>query len=98
MKSIGKTYLINIEISHKEETAGNIILPQTGLTRETIHYIGRIFDYGIGFTEEEKKTLIPIGTKVLMNYKKDVNRIKLIIEDKIYYIYNPEDILGIIEE
>ena len=60
--------------------------------------MGKIVNYGSGFSEEEKKDLIPIGTKVLMDYNKNVKRTKLIIENKIYYIYNPENILGIIEE
>lgn len=98
MTSVGKTYLIEAEKPKEEIIDGGIILPQTGLTRQIIYYIGKIVNYGSGFSEEEKKDLIPIGTKVLMDYNKNVKRTKLIIEDKIYYIYNPENILGIIEE
>lgn len=99
MKSIGKTYLIQIE-PKKEETINGIYIPQTASSRETVYYIGRIIDYGTGFTEEEKTELLPIGTKVILDYRKEVseNKIRLNFEDNIYYIYEPEHILAIIEE
>lgn len=55
---------------------------------------------GTGFTEDEKKDLIPIGTTVLMDYRKDVAKDKIRLEfgESHYYIFNPEHILGIIED
>ena len=99
MKSLGKTYLIKIE-PQKEEVVGGIILPETASSNEIVYYIGRIYDYGIGFTEEEKTELIPIGTKVIMDWHKDVaqNKIRLVFGSDIYYIYEPKNILAIIEE
>lgn len=97
MKSIGKTYLIEVEKS-KEEIINGIIIPQTATNRNSIFYIGKIIEYGIGFSEEEKKELIPIGTTVIMDYTKNAKHIKVILADKLYYIYKPENILGIIKD
>lgn len=97
MKSIGKTYLIEVE-KPKEEIINGIIIPQTATNRNSIFYIGKIIEYGIGFSEEEKKELIPIGTTVIMDYTKNAKHIKVILEDKLYYIYKPENILGIIKD
>ena len=97
MKSIGKTYLIEVE-KPKEEIINGIIIPQTATNRNSIFYIGKIIEYGIGFSEEEKKDLIPIGTTVIMDYTKNAKHIKVILADKLYYIYKPENILGIIKD
>lgn len=99
MKSIGKTYLIKIEDT-VEEMAGNILLPETARKTDVIPYIGRIHDYGLGFTEEEKKDLIPIGTKVIMDYRRDhaEGKIRLIFGEEQFYVQLPENILAIIEE
>lgn len=97
MKSIGKTYLIEVE-KPKEEIINGIIIPQTTTNRNSIFYIGKIIEYGIGFSEEEKKELIPIGTTVIMDYTKNAKHIKVILADKLYYIYKPENILGIIKD
>lgn len=99
MKSIGKTYLIKIE-PQKEESVGGIILPETAATTDIIYYIGRIYDYGIGFTEDEKKDLIPIGTKVIMDWHKEVaeKKIRLIFGEEQFYVYDPQHILAIIDE
>ena len=99
MKSIGKTYLIKIE-PQKEEVVNGIFIPQTASSRDTVYYIGRIIDYGSGFTEEEKTELLPIGTKVILDYRKSVseNKIRLNFGEEIFYVYEPENILAIIEE
>jgi hypothetical protein len=65
----------------------------------TIPYIGRIYDYGLGFSEEEKKDLIPIGTKVIMNYLKNAEgKIRLIFGKDQFYVQPVENILAIIWE
>lgn len=99
MKSIGKTYLIKIE-DEAEEKVGDIFIPQTAMKTDVIPYIGRIHDYGLGFTEEEKKDLIPIGTKVIMDYRRDhaEGKIRLIFGDEHFYVQLPKNILAIIEE
>ena len=97
MRSVGKTYLIKIE-PQKDEYAGNILLPQTVSASQTIFYIGRIHNYGLGFTPEEMLDLIPIGTKVIMDWTKKAERIRLIFGEEMFYVYKPEDILAIIEE
>jgi hypothetical protein len=33
-----------------------------------------------------------------MDYSKNINKIKLFLSEKVYYIYEPDDILAIIEE
>lgn len=99
MKSVGKTYLIKIE-PQKGEYVGSIYLPQIASARQTIFYIGRIHDYGLGFTEDELKTLLPIGTKVILNWKADdpIGKIRLQFGEDIFYIYKPEHILAVINE
>ena len=99
MKPIGKTYLVKIR-PQKFETVGGIFIPQTARQDQMIHYIGKIFAYGIGFTKEEKKDLIPLGSTVILDYRKIVaeDKIRLVFGDTTYYVYNPEHILAIIED
>lgn len=97
MECIGKKYLIQGQLP-KEEIKKGIYIPVFGTNRDFGSYIGTIISYGTGFTEQEKKDLIPIGTKVLLDYSKKLQRIKLIMSEKNYYIYDPDDILAIIEE
>lgn len=98
MKPIGKTYLIDAELPKDEIKEGGIIIPITENKRNYEPFIGYIKQYGIGFTEKQKKELIPIGTKVILNYNKGVKKTKLFMDEKIYFIYNPEDILAIITQ
>lgn len=98
MKSLGKTYLIRTEIPKEDITEEGIIIPMFGSNKEFETYIGYIMDYGIGWTQDQKKDLIPINTKVILDYSKHAKRTKLIMQDKVYYIYKPEDILAIIDE
>lgn len=97
MECVGKKYLIQGQLP-KEEVKKGIILPVFGTNRDFGSYIGTIVGWGTGFTQEEKKDLIPIGTKVIMDYSKNAEKIRLIMSEKNYYIYNPDDILAIIEE
>lgn len=97
MECIGKKYLIQGQLP-KEEVKGGVILPVFGTNRDFGSYIGTIIGWGTAWTEEQKKDLIPIGSKVIMNYSKSVQKIRLIMGEKNYYIYNPDDILAIIEE
>lgn len=97
MECVGKKYLIQGELP-KEEIKKGIILPVYGTNRDYGSFIGTIVGWGTGFTENEKKDLIPVGTKVIMDYSKNVEKIRLIMSEKNYYIYNPDDILAIIEE
>jgi hypothetical protein len=52
------------------------------------------------FNEDEKAELLPIGTKVLLDYRKEVsqNKIRLHLDNEIFYVYEPENILAILEE
>lgn len=97
MKSIGKTYLIDAELPKDEIKEGGIIIPLTESKRNYEPFIGYIKQYGTGFTEKQKKELLPIGTKVILNYNK-CKRTKLLMDEKIYFIYNPEDILAVITQ
>lgn len=99
MKPIGKTYLIKIE-PQQEEKVGDIFIPQTAALYESIPFIGIIADYGLGFTEDEKCELLPIGTKVLLDYRKEVaqNKIRLQLDKDLFYVYEPENILAILED
>lgn len=61
-------------------------------------YIGTIIGWGTGWTEKEKKDLLPIGTKVILNYMEKNNKIKVLMGEKSYYICQIEDFLGILTE
>jgi co-chaperonin GroES (HSP10) len=100
MKSVGKTYLIQVEMPTEEIVEGGIILPQTTSNDQLIHYIGTVIDYGLGFTEEEKKDLVPIGTRVIVDWKtKDaIGKIKLKLGQNTYYIYDPKYVIAMFVE
>lgn len=98
MECIGKRYLIQAQLPKEEVTKEGFIIPVFGTNRDFGSYIGTLIGWGTGFTQEEKKDLIPIGTKVIMDYSKDVSKIRVIMNEKSYYIYNPEDILATIED
>ena len=97
MECVGKKYLIQGQMP-KEEIKNGIVLPVFGTNRDFDSFIGTLIGWGTGFTEQEKKDLIPVGTKVIMDYSKNIQKIKLIMSEKTYYIYNPDDILATIEE
>jgi co-chaperonin GroES (HSP10) len=99
MKPVGKTYLIKAEIP-QEEKVGDIFIPQTAASYESVYFIGTVVDYGTGFTSDEKSELLPIGTRVLLDYRKEVsqNKIRLHLDQEIFYVYEPEHILAILEE
>lgn len=98
MECIGKRYLIQAQLPKEEVTEEGFIIPVYGTNRDFGSYIGTLIGWGTGFTQEEKKDLIPIGTKVIMDYSKDVSKVRVIMNEKSYYIYDPENILATIED
>lgn len=99
MKPVGKTYLIKIE-KPKEEVCDGIIIPQTASDSQVIHYIGHIVDYGTGFTKKEISELVPIGSKVILDWKtKDpIGKVQIKFGPDIFYIYDPKYVIAVIEE
>lgn len=99
MKSIGKTYLVTVE-NPKNEYIGNIYIPETSALRDIVPYIGRIYEYGAALTEEEKKKLLPIGTKIIMDYRKKSaeNKIRLVMGENTYYVIDIKNVIAVIEE
>lgn len=64
------------------------------------HIFGHIAEYGIGFTDEEKKDLLPIGTRVILDYKKheEIYKIRLMLDQEQFYVYKPDEILAFFTE
>ena len=97
MECIGKKYLVEGELP-KEEIKNGIILPVYGTNRDFGSYIGTVVGWGTAWTEQEKKDLVPVGSKIILNYTEKTNKVKLIMGEKNYYIIDQDDILAIIEE
>lgn len=92
MQPIGKNYLVKME--HKRDQQINGIFVPDVSQYQSIPYIGYIESAG----PLVKNPLVQ-GTKVICNYKtNDRNSTKLMLGDQLYYIYNENDIIGIIEE
>lgn len=98
MQAIGKKYLIKAERKKQDEDKiGDIYIPQTAGAFQQLDYIGKIIGYGTGFTEEEQKELIPLDTKIMMDWT-DKNSVCMHMDQEIYYIINPETIMAIITD
>lgn len=97
MECIGKKYLVQGQLP-KPETKNGIYIPVFGTNKEFGSYIGTIIGHGTGFSKKEKKDLIPIGTKIIMDYSNKNQRTKLIMDEKNYYIIDPDNILATIED
>lgn len=97
MECVGKKYLVEGELP-KAETKNGIYIPVFGTNKDFGSYIGTVIGWGTAWTKEEKKDLIPIGTKIIMDYTDKNDKTKLIMGEKNYYIINPEHILAIIED
>ena len=96
MECIGKKYLIQGQLP-KAETKKGIYIPVFGTNREYGSYMGTVIGWGTGWTKKEQKDLIPIGSKIILNLEK-TDKVKLIMNEKNYYICDTDDILAIIEE
>lgn len=99
MKSIGRTYLIKCEVKSGIELINGLYIPTNhdvdGIS--DIFYQGTVISHGTGFTDEEIKNLVPIGTKVIFEYK-EKRGTKLIFGKNVYYIKYEDQLLGIVEE
>jgi co-chaperonin GroES (HSP10) len=93
---IGNTVLITTKKENENITlVDGIYIPTEKNNLKTIHYIGNIASYGTLVTDETKN-ILPIGTKVLFDWKKKSGT-KLQIDNKLLYIKDVNDILGVIE-
>ena len=93
MQPIGNKYLVKVNVPI-EDKVGDILLP-TGKTAEEIHYTGTIVEYGTYMTE---KHLLPLNTNVIFNWKDKDSKIKISLNNELYYICNPNAILTTINE
>jgi co-chaperonin GroES (HSP10) len=99
MKPIGKTYLIKCEIRSNVELINGLYIPTNhdvdGIS--DVFYQGKIIAHGTGFSDDEIKNLVPVGTEVVFEYK-EKRGTKLIFGKNVYYIKYEDQILGIIEK
>ena len=98
MDCVGKRYLVQGQLPKEEVTKEGFIIPVYGTNRDFGSYIGTIIGWGTAWTQEEKKDLIPVGSKIILNYTEKTNKVKLIMGEKNYYICDPDDLLAVIEE
>lgn len=99
MKPIGKTYLIRCKTRSDVELINGIYIPTNfdvdGIS--DVFYQGEVVSYGTGFSDDEIKKLVPIGTNVVFEYK-EKRGTKLIFGKNVYYIKYEDQVLGIIED
>jgi co-chaperonin GroES (HSP10) len=97
----GKTYLVKCEKPDYVTNEGGIFVVNESQGVHDVFWKGIIIEYGLGWTEEEKRDLVPIGSTIIMSYGKnsgDQGGTKLVIENEHYYIRDANEILGIIED
>ena len=91
MQPIGNTYLVKMDVTRGKQV-GDIVLPDVSVdyTRpyiRTIEAIGTTIKNGL-----------PVGTKVVCNYNtKNRQTTRLILGQVLYYIYDEQDILGVLQ-
>lgn len=99
MKPIGKTYLIKCEKRSSIELINGLYIPTNfdidGIS--DVFYEGVVIEHGTGYTEDEIKKLVPIGTKVIFEWA-EKRGTKLIFGKNVYYIKYEDQVLGIIED
>ena len=95
-----KTYLVKLDkLEHFEDDGGVIVINES--VENMISWKGTIAEHGAAWTEEERKDLLPIGTRIVMTYgKNSVDRggIKLDINDEVYMIRDADEIIGVLED
>ena len=97
MKPVGKTYLIKIKKhDEKDDIIDGIYIPDNSSIND-IYYEGVVEAYGAGWTKKEIKNLVPIGKKVIFEYKKKSGT-KVVFGETIYLIHEADDILAIKED
>ena len=101
MIPFGKTYLVKLDKLEAYDNEGSIYLPNpTAEFQEG--WKGTVVEYGAAWTDEEKKDLVPIGSRGVMTYGKenthDKGGKKLVIKQQVYLVRGAEDIVGIIED
>lgn len=97
MKPVGKTYLIEV-VKHNEieKLDCGLYIPNDTSVHD-IFYEGTIVEYGCGWTDDELKDLIPIGTKIIMDYSSKKGT-KLQLTERILIIHESDQIIAIKED
>jgi co-chaperonin GroES (HSP10) len=96
MKPIGKTYLIKADIKKGPELVNGLYIPPDNDYINDVYYQGFVIAHGTGFSEDEEKTLVPCGTKVIFEYM-EKRGTKLVFGNNVYYIKYEDQVLGIVE-
>lgn len=96
MKPIGKTYLIKADIKKDVELVNGLFIPVDNDYINDIFYQGYVLAHGTGYSEENESKLVPIGSKVIFDYK-EKRGTKLIFGTNVYYIKYEDQVLGIVE-
>lgn len=96
MKPVGKTYLIEVQKNNNIEQLDCGLYIPSDTSFHDIFYEGKIVDYGCGWSDDEIKNLIPIGTDIIMDYSSKKGT-KILLNEKIYFIHEEEQIIAIKE-
>ena len=100
MIPLKKTYLVKLDKLDAYDNEGGIYIPNPTVEHQD-GWKGTIVEHGAGWTEEERKDLIPVGTRVVMSYGKDTSDgggRKLVIKQQVYLVRTEDNILGVIED
>jgi hypothetical protein len=97
MKPIGKTYLIKCDFDSGIRKQDGIYVIDNVNVNDDVFWKGYITAYGNGFTDEETKDLLPIGTKVVMEYGKKA-KMKIVIGKSVFYVRDVDEVIGVVED
>lgn len=97
MKPTGKTYLIKAEYDEGVQKQGDIFVVNNVSKNDDVFWKGVIIAYGTSFNEEDQKDLLPIGTKVVMDYKKKA-KMKIVLGQSVCYVRDVDEVIGVVED
>ena len=95
MRPIGETYLIKCEAAAETNEGGIIVLNDIDITKDAF-WNGTIIGYGTKMNLDDPD-LVPIGTKVVINFDRK-NAVKVIIKKKVIYSVQKEDVIATMED
>lgn len=94
MKSLGKTYLIEIPQIKEQIIDGGILLPAED-KKKLVHYRGKVIGIGLGFTQDSQ---VKVGDIVIFDWKEKKGKVKVLFNNKLYYIVEESLVLAVEEQ
>lgn len=95
MRSLGRTYLVEVpDIKEQYIEDSGILLPAEN-KNNLVHYRGVVVGIGLGFKEDFE---VKVGDVVIFNWKEKQGKVKVIFNQKLYYILEESLVLAVEEE